>query len=252
MDGFVRYFQRYADWLPDAIKGASPPRIAHAEALIGQPLPPEYRAFLSCMGDTPQGALAPFLEHFHFGIDAIEAMYTQPGFRAPHAAVFLWTYDYDSPYDIFLETQGEERDTRGLYQAGWAIDEETGSLQPEPPTLMSVGGSLMRSLCTDAFLKLRDPLLSHAVQLRDRARAAETREAQDRLREGFLAAAGQLGFSAVPYVDGDRMFFDRADASLKLYAQPGANVIYVRATDERELGRLSEVLADNLGLSIWR
>lgn len=252
MDGFVRHFQRHADWLQNVLVGAAPHRIEQVERQVGRPLPPEYRAFLARMGETPPGALDPFLADTVFGIRALQAMYSQPGFRAPDDAVFLWTYEHDAPYDIFLDTRGGERDARGFFQAGWSVDEATGALLPEPPELMPAGGPLMRALWTDAFLKLRDPLLGPSVQLCDGAAADASDEGQSRLRTGFLALAAQLGFSAVPFVDGDLVFFDRRDASLKLYAQPGANVLHVRAADERELGRLSEVLADGLGLSILR
>ena len=96
MEGFIRYFQQYADWLPGVIKGASPSRITYAETLVDQPLPPEYRAFLACMGDTPRGALDPFLENVSFGIDAVEAMYTQAGFCAPRGAVFQFILPVNS------------------------------------------------------------------------------------------------------------------------------------------------------------
>ena len=62
----------------------------------------------------------------------------------------------------------------------------------------------------------------------------------------------RLGFAAVPFMDGEQVFYNRSDASLKLYAQPGANIVYARADDERELGRVSEILSDNAGLGIWR
>src|SRR5262249_25050725 len=114
-----------------------------------------------------------------------------------------------------------------------------------------LGGSLMRSLYTEACLRLRDPLLTHKSQLRDRNWAAATQESQDSLRHGFAALAAQLGFSPVPFLDGDQIFFNRSDASLALYAQLGANVLYVRAANKGAMEKLGKVFSDNLGLTVW-
>ncbi|MCP3140527.1 SMI1/KNR4 family protein [Pyxidicoccus xibeiensis] len=252
LEGFVRYFERHTPWLPQAIAGASAARIEHAQRLAGTLFPPEYRAFLQTLGETRQGGLGPFLEHMKFGMDALEEFYSQPGLRPPRHAVFLWTYEFDAPYDIFLETQGGERDVRGLLQAGWSVDEDTGALLEEEPTLMPLDGSLLRFLYTEAFLKLRNPLLPHSLQLRDRRHAEESVAAQLRLRNGLEETAARFGFTAVPYADGNQVLYDRVDASLMLYAQPGANVVYVSSADERELGLLGEVLRDKLDLALWR
>lgn len=252
LDQFVRFFERYAPEFPKLIVGASDARIDEAERLAEAPFPPEYRAFLQTMGETPEGALGPFLQYAKFGIDAIESFYRTPGLRPPRDAVYLWTLQVDAPYDILIETQGGERDVRGLTQAGWGVDPQTGALLDREPRQLPLGGSLMRSLYEEGFLRFRDPRLPEHLELRDRAGADESTQGQARLRIDFVSFATQLGFTPVPFMDGDQIFYDRSDASLKLYAQPGANVVYVRADDERELERLSEILSDNLHMAIWR
>jgi hypothetical protein len=252
VERFVEYVARYAPTFPERMGGASAAQIDEAEQLAGTPFPPEYRAFLRAMGDTPDGALTPFLEHTTFGIAALQQFYRTPGVRPHPEAVYLWTYEVDAPYDIFIDIRGGERDVRPLWQAGWAVDDESGALHEQQPELVSQGGSLFQSLYTDAFLHLRDPLLEYATQLRDRAAEPAGRRDQAALRTAVASVAAHLQFAQVPFLAGDQLFFDRADASLKLYAQPGANVIYVKARTETEAGRLAEVLADNLDMTIWR
>ncbi|MFP2908387.1 SMI1/KNR4 family protein [Pyxidicoccus sp. 3LFB2] len=248
LEGFIRYFARYADWLPERIKGLPESRISNLEELIGQPLPPEYRAFLKLMGDTPKNALNPFLEYVSFGAQEVERIHALENFIPPRQLVYLWTYDCDAPYDIFLETQGAQRAARSLWQAGWSIDENTGGILPEPLDFVPLGGTLMQYLYKDAFLKLRGPLLPHKALLGDFDGSEPTEEAQNSLIEKFVTVAEKLGFLAVPHAGKKLMFFNRSDAALELFENPGANSFYVRAASDSELKKLSKTLADELGV----
>jgi hypothetical protein len=251
LDEFVGFCSQYNPQFLQTIVAALPDEIGRVEALAGVAFPPEYRAFLQRMGNTSPSALGEFLQHHTYGIEAIERFYGIPRIHAPRDAAYLWTYDVEVPYDIFIRTGGEESDPRPLVQCGWDVDPDTGEMLEVEPDQIPLRSSLPESLYKEAFLHIRDPLLPHFAQLREPSSAEVSSERHRQRRTDFQAIAGRLGFRPVPFMNGDLLFYDRPDASLKLYAQLGADVIYVRADVAREAFRICEILSDSLGMVVW-
>jgi hypothetical protein len=252
LDDFVAFSNRYDPEFARTIAGASPQEISRVEGLAGVALPPEYRAFLEKMGNTKPQALGEFLQYCSYGIEAIENFYSTPNLRPPGNAAFLWTYDVDSAYDIFIRTGGEERLPRFLVQCAWALDPETNELLDVEPDQSMLGSTLPEYLYRDAFLHIRDPLLPHGAQVREPSAAEVSEERHMRRRSAFRTIAARLDFQPVPFMENDLIFYDRPDASLKLYAQLGADVIYVQAEDLREAARICEILSDSLEMVVWQ
>jgi hypothetical protein len=249
--GFVRFCGNYNPEFEQSISGAQPQEIERAEALAGVAFPPEYRAFLQRMGTTKPHALGAFLQYCTYGIEAIEQFYHIPGIRPLRDAAYLWTYEFDTPYDIFIRTGGEEQDPRPLVQGAWSVDPETGAFLDVEPGEIPLGSSLPESLYKEAFLHIRDPLLPHSAELREPGAKEASEQRHLQRRTDFQTIADRLGFKPVPFMNRNLLFYDRPDASLKLYAQLRADVIYVRADVAREAFRISEILSDSLEMVIW-
>jgi len=251
LDDFVAFCSQYYPVIRPTIVGASVEEVEDLEEMIGIPLPPEYGAFLRTMGNTSPHTLGKFLQYSTFGVRAVKDFYGIPGIRAPRDAVYLWTYEVDTPYDIFIRTGGGECDGRPLVQCGWSVDPDSGALLDEEPDEVLLGGSLLQFLYEDAFLSLRDPLLPYVAELREPTTTAVSEERHLGLIAAFRTVAERLDFKLVAFMNGAHVFYNRPDASLKLYAQPSADVIYGRARDERELARICEILSDSLDVVRW-
>jgi hypothetical protein len=251
IDELVSFCDQYYLTFRQSIRAASAEEIKELEDMVGLSFPPEYDAFLRAMGNTPPESLGDFLKYSTYGIQTVKDLLATPGIRLPRDAVYLWTFEVDAPYDIFIRIGGGERDLRPLVQIGWPVDEESGSLRSEEPDEIVLGGSLPQALYKDAFLSLRDPLLPHGAELRERWGTEISADRHARRRAEFQAIATRLGFEAVPFMNDDLVFYNRPNISLKLYGQVGADVIYVRADDERELARTCEILSDNLDVVMW-
>lgn len=250
-EDFVAYFSRYYPALRQSIVGASEEQVQDLQQRVGIPFPPEYGAFLLTMGNTPPRSLGTFLEYSTYGIQVVKDFYGTPGLRFPPDAVYLWTYEFDTPFDIFIRTGGEECDIRPLVQGAWAVDPDSEEVLDQEPSLIWLGQSLPQYLYKEGFRGFRDPLLPHYAELREPATAEGSPERHVRLVAGFRTIAARLGFQPVPFMNQDLVYYDRPDATLKLYGQVAADVIYARAADERELARLCEILGDALDMVRW-
>ena len=131
------------------------------------------------------------------------------------------------------------------------MDPDSGALLDEEPDEVLLGGSLLQFLYENTFLSLRDPLLPYVTELREPTTTAVSEEHHLSLIAAFRTVAERLDFKPVAFMNGAHVFYNRPDASLKLYAQPSANVIYGRARDERELARICEILSDSLDVVRW-
>lgn len=247
----IKYCARYDPTFEKTIVGASDLEIAKVEDTAGLPFPPEYKTFLSAMGQTPPRLLGQFLEYVTFGIEPINQFYNDPAVPPlPADAVYLWTYKCDTAFDIFLRTGGAELDQRPLLQFSWPFDPDTDDYLPEPPIETPVSRSLFAYLYKDAFLKIRVPVLAYHGQLREKLRPEKADERfRLRRRQTFQAIAEKLAFVPAPHVNDTLSFYDRPDAALALFsAEFAEDQLYVHAEEEHELARLCEIFIDNLDL----
>jgi hypothetical protein len=98
------------------------------------------------------------------------------------------------------------------------------------------------------FRWLRTRRLAYEVTLRrsTSTRAVGVQPIEARIAR-FREVAEKLGFTAVPYMTGQLAYYNRDDASLMLY--PGSDdEVTIDADCERELGRLRELLVDQLDM----
>src|SRR5215475_5450408 len=201
LDAFVEYFGQYYPGLRESIVPASDAEIEALEAIVGIPFPPEYSAFLGVMGNTPACALGKFLQYSTYGVQAVKDFYSTPGIRAPRDAIYVWTYEFDTPFEIFIRTGGSERDVRPLVQCAWAVDPESGQLLDEEPDQVVLPESLPQSLYKEGFLTFRDPLLLYFAEIRESAEVRSSEKQHLRRIAEFQKIAERLGFKPVPFMN---------------------------------------------------
>lgn len=246
IDAWIRYFATYVEGFGANFVPASDADVRHLEMRAGLAFPPELRAFLRRTGHTPPGSVDPFMEDYDFGVDAIARFYAAPTVPAPPGAVYLWTLDRQS--EMFLDTaQGPPYPVVG-YE--WGFDED-GAVLPGSHRVYIYHGSysLMQFLYCEAFRFVRTGALPYRAVLRrstsGRARVPPIAARIARFRE----VAVKLGFTAVPYMTGELAYYNRDDASLMLYpSDVSFDSLSIDANSERELGRLREILADQLDM----
>src|SRR5262245_44896757 len=96
VDALIAFCSRSNPEFAGAVQPASAADLAHVQALAGQPLPPEYRAWLERMGRTPHRALGKFLDNLTYGVEAVTKFYTKPRVPVPRDAIYLWTLNEDT------------------------------------------------------------------------------------------------------------------------------------------------------------
>lgn len=247
---FLAFCSRYSPGFDKKITGASNADVDRLERLAGSKLPPEYRSFLECMGRTPSKALGPFLEHVTYGVAAVEEYYRDPPLPVPRSAIYLWTYEFDSPNLIFLPVESNTDGGRPLLQFGWPVDPNTGQFVDKDPQKVIVSDGLLPFLYGEAFEEIRRPSLRFGVALEEAniASKPDERLAVGR-RKRFSALMGQLGFTLVPYMERNMLLFNRDDAAAAMASEPyAADSAYVGANSERECAHLAELLIDNLDM----
>lgn len=248
--GLTAFCDRYAPGFAGKVLGASANEIDRIEALVGSSLPAEYRAFMECMGATRAGSLGRFLQHVSFGMSAVEEYYRDPPLPVPRDAIYLWTYEYDSPTLIFLPKSARTDGTRPLVQLGWPIDPVTEEFTDGEPDVAVLSNGLLPFLYNEAFNAIRVPSLRFGVALEETVTVAKPDPSYSATRRSeFAALMHRLGFEALPFAERNRLRFDRADAAAGMASASHAfDTVFVGADDERECGRLCEILIDNLGL----
>lgn len=247
IEAWVRYFSAPVDWFGERLVSASEAEVRHLEMRAGRRFPAEFRAFLRRTGHTPLGALDPFMEDYVYGVEAVAEFYRSPRVPAPPEAVYLWTLG--GFCEMFLDTAKPPPYPVVGYE--WGLGEDG---VPIPGTHCSFmyheSHSLMQFLYCEAFRWLRVRMLAYRAKLRRStdpegptlppiaARIARFRE-----------VAVKLGFSPVPYMDGELAYYNRDDASLMLYPADGTDDdLTINADSERELGRLREIFVDQLDM----
>jgi hypothetical protein len=248
---FVTYCGRFDATFPSTISGASEADVDRAEAAAGIPLPPEYRAFLFAMGNTPPNQLGGFFANLAFGIEAVEAFYLEPPVPIPADAVYLCTLNED--VEMFLDVNGEVAYHRPVLHFEWPVEPTTGQFLSSPRTQSVVAESLLNFLYRNVFLSMRNPLLLHRTELRERVRALKPNpQSREQRREKFRVLAERLGYVPVPHVNSGPLCYDRDNASLVLFSEEyAADIVEVRSDDERDLARTADILSDNLDFDVW-
>lgn len=245
LDTWVRYFSAYIEWFGERMVPASEAEVRSLEMRAGRRFPPEFSAFLRRMGHTPFGALDPFMEDYIYGIDAVAKFYQAPRVPAPPEAVYLWTLGGDC--EMFLDTaQGLPYPVIGY---GWYFGDD-GAIIPgsHHPYIYHDSHSLMQFLYCEAFRWLRVGMLEYRATLRRSAKTADAPPLMARIAQ-FRELSVKLGFTSVPYMIGQLAYYNRDDASLMLY--PGSeDEVTIDADSERELGRLREILVDQLDMYV--
>jgi hypothetical protein len=247
IDAWVQYFTRYIDWFEERLVPASEAEVRRLEMRAERRFPPEFRAFLRRMGRTPPGALDPFMKKYAYGVDAVAEFYRDPTIPAPPESVYLWTLDVDC--EMFLDTAQEPPYPVIGYQC--SFDEKgrgiPGTLRPY---IYHDAHSLMQFLYCEAFRFLRTRMLTYEVNLRRSTSKKRPNVPPIAARIArFREVAVKLGFTAVPYMTGQLAYYNRDDASLMLYpSDVSFDSLSIDANSERELGRLREILADQLDM----
>ncbi|MCY1071182.1 SMI1/KNR4 family protein [Nannocystis sp. RBIL2] len=243
IDAWVRYFSAYTEWFGERMVPASEADVLRLEKLAGRRFPAELRAFLRRMGHTQRGALDPFMEDYIYGIDAVAKFYQAPRVPAPPEAVYLWTLGGDC--EMFLDTAQEP--PYPVIGYGWYFG-EYGAIIPgsHHPYIYHGSHSLMQFLYCEAFRWLRVRMLAHKTRVQRSTQEPGVPPTAARIGQ-FRELAVKLGFSSVPYMTGELAYYNRDDASFMLY--PGSeDRITIHAKSERELGRLREILVDQLDM----
>lgn len=244
IDAWVQYFSAYTHWFCKRLVPASEAEVRRVEMRAGVRFPSEFRAFLRRTGHTPPGALDPFMEKYAYGVDAAAGFYRTPTVPAPPGAVYLWTLDVDC--EMFLDTaQGPPYPVVG-YEWGFGED---GAAIPgsHRPYIYHDSHSLMQFLYCEGFRWLRVGMLAHRTHAYRSTERPGVPPLEARIRR-FRDVAVKLGFTPVPYMTGGPLaYYNRDDAALMLY--PGSeDSVTIDADSERELGRLREVLVDQLDM----
>ena len=250
MDALIQYCARYDPSFATAAVGVSDQDLARLEALAGTRLPPEYVAFQRRFGRTASGALGSFLADTEFGVDAAVNYYEQSVEPRSDRAVFLWTVDRQ--FNAFLSLDAIDG-FRPIVELSWPFSDETGEFVDGAPSVTTVARSMMQFLYREAFTEVRLPSLEYHARLRENVRGAKpgASDTDDRRRR-YREIAQRLEFQQVPFVEGSTLFFDRWDAALGLIGESHApDSLYVAASTETELHRLTEVLSDNLDFLPW-
>lgn len=252
-ENFIGYFARYDSELRSKLLGASSSDIRNIETLAGVKLPPEYATFLRAMGRTPQKTLGAFLEYVNFGIQAILDFYSDPESPPlPRNMIYLWTYQYDATYDIFIRADADLDVPRPLIQYAWAFDKDGQVVKNKPPVGVVFAESLLSYLYREAFWRIRDSVLPCRLNVEQASLEGKPDSAlEQRQRKDFRALADRLGFEPVPHLEEKLVFYNRTDASMELIvAKFARDRISIKAKDETELLRLSEIVCDNLGFFV--
>ncbi|MCP3143641.1 hypothetical protein [Pyxidicoccus xibeiensis] len=250
MDGVIEYCTRFAPEFSRTIVGADAGDILRIEEVVGRPLTPEHRAFLSRMGRTSPDSLGEFLKSVEFGVEATLRFYANPPVPVPPDALYMWTLDFDS--EMFLR-DAERNGARPLVMYSWPVAPETGEFTGESRLEHVIADSLLQYLYQEAVLRVRTANLEHHAEFREKAPEMAVDEASIRqFRSRFKSVAEKLGFQQVPHVDGKQVFYDRADAALMLFsAEVARDSIHVYAQDGREFAKLCSLVDDNLEVDRW-
>ncbi|MGE3294512.1 MAG: hypothetical protein AB7I59_17720 [Geminicoccaceae bacterium] len=246
----LAYGARFDSDLLQAIVGATPDDVRIVASTWRLSLPADYEAFLLAMGRTPLGSLGSFMEHLIFGVDAINAFYLEPPVPVPGDAVYLWTFQEDSPFYHFLPVTEPETAACPVVELNWRYDPDTDRYVEADRRSLRVADSLLQYLWEEAFRKLRRPALPLSVTLREREHDWKPDEERLGARLAhFHDIARHLGFAPLPFSRPRPSLYDRDDAALSLYSDMFAeDKLVIDAGSERELVRLREVMADSLGL----
>lgn len=253
LESFIQFCGRFDAKIPHTIVSATAADIARIEELAGLQVPPDYRAFLLLMGRTPPQALGNLLANERYGIDAVLDYYKEPSARF-RDAVFLWTFETDSPYELFISTAPVPsiQTPHPILQLHWNFDLDEEEYQGEPG-LIKVDESIIHYLYKNLFEQVRYPIFPHTADIR------QTDEQIPRDTQGVIKhlqsvddLAARLEFSRVPHINGMERFYDRSDACILYYpADHAPGRLLASGQDRRELARICEIFCDTLGMQRW-
>lgn len=232
-------------WQPDfgqRIIGAEPALVDHIEAKLGRALEPGHRAFLERMGEDSDGLNA-------YGDDAVDL----------RAAALLEFLDADHGFDArAFVIAGASRDLA----IPLLMFDHRGGASPAPlcrvgfgdgqtPAITAEHSSLSAMLFGFAFMTKCLPRFAWQLQLE----SPGTRRPRfpgcppGRWLPRFAWIVTQLGFAPVANTGPWFGAAEREGAAVMMYECPGYSPdVRVGADDRRELGRLVELLSDNLDL----
>jgi hypothetical protein len=250
LQDFIQFSGRFDANIPRAIVGASKADIDRIEELAKLQIPPEYRAFLLLMGRTPPRALGNLLVNERYGVDAVVDYYSEPSTRF-HDAVFLWSFEIDSPYEFFISAAAVPAIyiPHPILQFHWKFDLDTEEYQGAPG-LTKVDESLLHYLYKNFFEQVRYPMFQHTI---DTGQLKKSVPGKPQNLTNYLqvveSLAARFGFTKVPYINSLELFYDRLDACLLYY--PSKNTpgrLLASGQDKDELTRICKIFCDTLDM----
>jgi len=231
------YIQQYRPSFTQEIRGASSQDIERLESLLGRRLPAVHRAFLECMG-AQTGPLKLYEGAMDPTIEALLEYSTEETWRPPAAYVLFAMDTGPQGSDLFLDTSTSDSDpavVRGEpsqdFKSRCRLDHE----------------SLSDALFSAALISIRMPLLPFRASMHAAPRWSEQFGGTGLSRLDEMAR--RLGFMRLPFGASWSPSYERGDAVIDAYEAPGYLPSFEIATQSaQELGRITEILKDNLGL----
>ncbi|AEI64597.1 SMI1/KNR4 family protein [Corallococcus macrosporus] len=245
MKELLEYINGFEPAFSRQVQGATATEVSRLESLVKRPLPTHYKDFLLGMG-RGMGSLRE--EDTDFGIGRVLKFYETSKRRPPPRFIFIGAQLVDT-YGRFLLDCG---------QAAEQADCPVVQADPEEPFenedhIVPLYGSLKDMLFLLAFSRKRMALLEHRRRFLPSLVGSGTGNV--RIVDPALVGAIdktllQLGFQKLPHTSPLTPLYERGDAAFYVdrSSQGGGISAELAARDEREFGRLVEVIQDSTTL----
>lgn len=219
VEGLLEHAAKYRPGFPEAIRGASPEKIAALERVAGLPLPPSYRAFLATMGEDHGGLelVGPCLTDIDAVLEYYALVVASGEAVVPDDCIVFAYPDTGFAEDVFLQLiPGNE--PRIVLGNGHEIER-------------TFAESLPKLLYRSVFQEFAMPGRKHVATFR----TAYRQVAIEAIREAFTALhLTVLWFSdgAVQCAEagGIAAFFSRFDDAVRVAADAADGIERVRAS----------------------
>ncbi|QDF00838.1 hypothetical protein BHS05_36200 [Myxococcus xanthus] len=245
MKELLNYINGFEPAFSSQAQGASAVEVSRLESLLKRPLPSHYKDFLLSMGRS-MGSLRE--EDTDFAIGRILKFYETSKRRPPRRYIFIGAQLVDT-YGRFLLDCGEATE-----QADCPVVQA----DPEEPFknedhIVPLYGSLKDMLFLLAFSRKRMALLEHRRRFLPSLVSSGTgnvRIVAPSLVGAIDETLLQLGFQKLPHTSPLTPLYERGDAAFYVDRSSlgGGLSAELAARDEREFGRLVEVIQDSTTL----